>query len=185
MEHWGVVPDIMTIAKGITSSYLPLAAAVTTREVADAFAGGDNIFRQALTFGGHPVTSAVALKNIEIIERENLVDNSAKVGAYFLDRLHELKQDHLIIGDVRGKGLLLGIELVRDRETKEKFANELKLGQRMTQKFRGQGLLLSPANSAIGIGPPLSITKDDVDTIVAAIDRIVGEIETELAISPS
>ena len=72
MEHFGVVPDIMTVAKGITSSYLPLAATIVATHIADAFAGEDNIFRQALTFGGHPVTAAVALKNIEIIERDDL-----------------------------------------------------------------------------------------------------------------
>ena len=121
MEHWGVVPDIMTVGKGIVSSYLPVAAAIATKEVADLFAGEENIFRQALTFGGHPVTAAAALSNIEIIETEGLVQNSAETGAYFLDRLQGLKEEHQIVGDVRGIGLLLAIELVSDRETKEHF----------------------------------------------------------------
>ena len=102
MEHFGVVPDIMTVAKGITSSYLPLAATISSTYIADAFAGEDNIFRQALTFGGHPVTAAVALKNIEIIEQDDLVNNSASMGAYFLEQLENLKERHKAIGDVRG-----------------------------------------------------------------------------------
>ena len=117
MEHFGVVPDIMTVAKGITSSYLPLAATISATYIADAFAGEDNIFRQALTFGGHPVTAAVALKNIEIIEQNDLVSNSERMGAYFLEQLDELKAQHPSIGDVRGIGLLLGVEFVSDRET--------------------------------------------------------------------
>ena len=87
MEHWGVVPDIMTVAKGVTSCYLPLASTIATTEVADAFGGEENIFRQALTFGGHPVTAAAALANIDIMERDGLVENAARTGDYFLGQL--------------------------------------------------------------------------------------------------
>ena len=180
-EHWGVVPDIMTIAKGITSSYLPLAAAVVRDEVADAFAGEDNIFKQALTFGGHPVTAAVALKNIEIIERENLVQNSADVGAYFLQQLEGLKEEHPIIGDVRGIGLLLGVELVSDHETRDPFPPQLKIGERLTQKFQERGLILRCGGKTINIGPPLCLTTSDVDEIAGGIDQSLGELEDELA----
>mgnify|MGYP001164632170 FL=1 len=132
-EHWDLVPDFITIGKGLTSSYLPMAATVATTRVADVFTGQDNIFRQALTFGGHPVIAAVALKNIEIIEKDGLVENSAKVGEYFLTRLNEVKDRHDIVGDVRGKGLLLGIDLMAN-------ANESSLqsglGKRLTEKLR-------------------------------------------------
>ena len=181
MEHWGVVPDIMTVAKGVISSYLPLAATIATTEVADVFAGEDNIFRQALTFGGHPVTAAAALKNIEILEGEGMVDNSAQTGAYFLEQLHGLKEEHAIIGDVRGLGLLLGIELVSDGETKAEYPEEVRLGERLTEKFRQQGLILRGGGRTIGMGPPLCITRSDVDEIVAGIDRALGEIEDELS----
>ena len=181
MEHFDVVPDIMTVAKGVISSYLPLAAAIATREVADVFAGGDNIFRQALTFGGHPVTAAAALKNIEIIENEGMVQNSADTGEYFLDQLEQLMDEHPIIGDVRGIGLLVGIEIVADRESKITFPAELKIGKRLTQKFRKNGLILKAGPSTIGMGPPLCTTPSDVDDIVAAMDRAIGELEDELA----
>lgn len=181
LEHWGVVPDIMTVAKGITSSYLPLAATIVTTQVADAFAGEDNIFRQALTFGGHPVTAAVALKNIEIIEGDNLVENSAKVGAYFLEQLEQLKDDHSIIGDVRGLGLLLGIELVQNQETREGFPPEQGIAEKLSEKFRNSGLILRASGNTISMGPPLCITKDDVNEIASAIDLAIRELEDEIA----
>ncbi len=180
-EHWDVVPDIMTIAKGITSSYLPLAAAVVRDEIADVFAGEDNIFKQALTFGGHPVTAAVALKNIEIIERDDLVRNSADVGVYFLQQLQSLKEEHPIIGDVRGIGLLLGIELVSDHETKDPFPPQLRIGERLTQKFQDRGLILRCGGGTINIGPPLCLTTSDADEIARGIDQSLGELEDELA----
>lgn len=180
MEHFGVTADIMTVAKGITSSYLPLAATVASTRVADAFAGEDNVFRQALTFGGHPVTAAVALKNIEIIERDGLVDNAAQVGEYFLELLHELKAEHAIVGDVRGIGLLLGLELVSDRAAKAPFAEGLQVGKRLTRKMREQGVIMRAGGDRVTLGPPLCITRDDVDEIVAAMDRAIGEIEGEV-----
>lgn len=175
-EHWDLVPDLMTIGKGLTSSYLPMAASVATTRVADVFTGQDNIFRQALTFGGHPVTAAVALKNIEIIERDGLVENSAKVGEYFLSRLHELKKRHDVVGDVRGKGLLLGIDLVADAETGGNEDKSTGFGKRLTAKLREQGLLLKCGDNAVSMGPPLCITRQDVDEIVDGLDRALGEL---------
>ena len=184
VEHWDVVPDIMTVAKGIVSSYLPVAATIVTREVADVFAGEDNIFRQALTGGGHPVTSAAALKNIEIMESEGMVRNSAETGAYFLEQLHGLKDDHPIIGDVRGLGLMVAVELVSDRETKERFSPDLHLRERLIAKFEQQGLILRPITAElITMSPPLCITRSEVDEIVVGLDRTLGEIETELGIT--
>ncbi|MCI0439252.1 MAG: aminotransferase class III-fold pyridoxal phosphate-dependent enzyme, partial [Chloroflexi bacterium] len=182
MEHWNVVPDIMTVAKGIVSSYLPLAATIATEEVADAFAGKDNFFRHVLTFSGHPVSAAAALKNIEIIEGEKLVENSAEVGAYFKEQLEGLKVDHPIVGDVRGIGLLLAVELVKDRKTKERFPKEALLHERLNEKFRKHGLILRVGSEIINIGPPLCITKDEVDEIMHALDLSLWELEGELGI---
>ena len=181
MERFGVVPDIMTVAKGITSSYLPLAATIASTAVADAFAGEDNIFRQALTFGGHPVTAAVALKNIEIIERDRLVQNAARVGEYFLDRLQDLQARRPIVGDTRGIGLLLGVELVSDRASKAPFDAKLEIGKRFTDKMRRRNIIMrcSPGGR-ITLGPPLCITKSDVDEIATAMDSALAELEYEL-----
>jgi adenosylmethionine-8-amino-7-oxononanoate aminotransferase len=183
MEHFGVVPDLMTVAKGLVSSYLPMAAAIATKEVADVFAGEDNVFRQALTFGGHPVTAAVALKNIEIMENEGLVENSAETGAYFLEQLTSLKEDHAIVGDVAGIGLMLGVALVKDRDTGEAFPKEARLGERLMDRFRREGLILRAGNGAVTFSPPLCITRDEVDEVVAGVDRSLGEVERELSVS--
>ena len=183
VNHWDVVPDIMTVAKGIVSTYLPIAAAITTTEVADVFAGPGNMLPGALTFGGHPVSAAAALKNIEILLSEGMVENSAQTGTYFLEQLEGLKEDHPMIGDVRGLGLLLGIELVSDRKTKTRFDPEMRIGKRLTEKFRQQGLLLTAADHGVGIGPPLCTTRSDVDEIVEGVDRAIGDLERELSLA--
>ena len=183
MEHTNVVPDIMTVAKGIISSYLPLAATIATREVADVFAGQDNMFKGALTFGGHPVTAAAALKNIEIMENENMVQNAADTGEYFLEQLHGLMDEHPIIGEVRGQGFLLGVELVKDRDTKEVFPPEARLAERLTEKFHEQGLILRGGDQAFGVAPPLCATSSDVDEIVRGMDAAIAQVESDLSVS--
>ena len=122
-QHYGVSPDIVAVAKGISSAYLPIAATVVKNSVFDSFYGDPAENRQVAqvnTYGGHPVASAVALRNIEIMEAERLADRAAEMGAYLLDGLRGL-MDPKVVGDVRGKGLLIGVELVKDRATKEQL----------------------------------------------------------------
>ena len=183
LEHWDVVPDIMTVAKGIVSSYLPIAAAVVKQEVADAFAGERNILRHVFTAAGHPVAAAASLKNIEIIESENLVENSAQVGAYFKGQLEGLAVDHPLVGDVRGIGLLLAVELVSDRNTKAGFPADSRVPERLNEKFKRQGLIFRINNNLLNIGPALCITRAEVDEIVHAIDLSLWELEGEMGIS--
>ena len=183
VEHWDIVPDILTVAKGIISSYLPLAATVVKKEVADYFGGRDNQLRHVLTFGGHPVSAAASLKNIEIIEKENMVQNSADVGAYFKEQLEGMKVDHPIVGDVRGLGLLLAVELVSDRETKERFPADARIAARLNEKFRNHGLIFRVAGEILTIGPPICITRSEVDEIVHAIDLSLWELEGELGVA--
>ena len=188
IDHWGVVPDIMAVAKGITSSYLPLGATIATQEVADHFAGKDNYLRHVFTSSGHPVSAQAALKNIEIIETEGLVQNSADVGSYFKEQLEGLMVDHPIVGNVSGIGLLLSIELVSARETKASFPPEENIGARLDEKFRSRGFLLR-ANIrhtniyGVIIAPPICITRDEVDEIVHGIDLSLWELEGELGIA--
>ena len=180
IEHWGVEPDIMTVGKGIISSYLPLSATVVKKEIADHFGGQGNELMQAITASGHPVAAAAALKNIEIIEKEGMVQRSADTGAYLKGRLEGLMEDHPSVGDVRGLGLLTGVELVGDRETKESFPADLQVSSRLNAKFREHGLILQSDGLAITIGPPLCITRQEVDEIVTAVDASLGELESEL-----
>ena len=186
LEHSGVVPDIMTVAKGIVSSYLPLAATIATDEVADHFGGEGNQLNHVITFGGHPVPAAAALKNIEIIENEHMVQNSAEVGAYFKEQLEGLKVDHPIVGDVRGIGLLLAIDLVSDQDTRAKFPAKAMISSRLSESFRKHGLILrtrGQGGQVISLGPPLCVTRDEVDKIVHALDLSLGELSCTLGIA--
>jgi adenosylmethionine-8-amino-7-oxononanoate aminotransferase len=183
VEHWNVVPDIMTVAKGISSSYLPLAAAIAREEVADVFAGQDNFLRHILTFSGHPVAAAAALKNIEIIESEKLVENAAEVGTYFKEQLEGLVGDHPLAGDVRGIGLLLAVELVSDRKTRAGFSKEARIPERLNEKFKKHGLIFRTGSPILSIGPPLCITRDEVNEIVHAIDLSLWELEGDMGIA--
>jgi len=186
LEHWGVVPDIMTVAKGISSCYLPLGAVIARKEIADLFAGEDNLLRHVFTFAGHPVAAAVGLKNIEIIEREGLVRRAAESGGLFKTRLQELQAKHSMIGDVRGLGLMLAMEMVVDRDTRAPFAPEAKVAEKLTSAFNKRGLLLrAEGHALVHLTPPLCVTNDEIDEIVTAIDESLTDVEQQLATSSS
>ena len=180
IEHWNVVPDIMTVAKGIISSYLPLAATVATKEVADVFGGKDNTFRHIFTFSGHPVSAAAALRNIEIIQSEGLVQNAAEIGAYLKERLEGLKADHPLIGDVRGIGLLTAVELVADPQSKAKFPTGFRIADRLNAAFKKHGLIFRVGDEILNIGPPLCITHGEIDEIVNALNLTLREIQGQV-----
>ena len=179
-EHWGVTPDIMTVAKGITSGYIPMGCAIMRGELADSFIGSQRAaFRHVITFGGHPVAAAASLKNIQIMEEEGLVQNAAEMGEFLLDGLQEIKEKHPIVGDARGLGLFCALEIVKDRETKEHFPTEADLGERLTQKFHENGLLLSGGNF-INIAPPLCVSRGEITEILSGLDRAIGDVEREV-----
>ncbi len=179
-EHWDITPDMMTVAKGITSGYIPMGGAILRKPIADAFIGGPKAaFRHVITFGGHPVAAAASLKNIEIMEREGMVENSARMGLYLLDGLEELKEKHPIIGDARGLGLMCGLEFVKDRQTKEQFPADADLGPRLTQGFADERVLLR-GGDVMNIMPPLCVTAGEIEQLVATIDRVVDRTAKDL-----
>ena len=181
-EHWDITPDMMTVAKGITSGYIPMGGAILRKPIADAFIGGPKAaFRHVITFGGHPVAAAASLKNIEIMEREKMVENSARMGQYLLDGLEELKEKHSIIGDARGLGLMCGLEFVKDRQTKEQFPADADLGPRLTQGFADERVLLR-GGDVMNIMPPLCVTAGEIEQLVATIDRVVDRTAKDLGI---
>ncbi len=181
-EHWGVVPDIMTVAKGLTSGYIPMGGAITRGVISDAFIGSQRAnFKHVITFGGHPVAAAAALKNIEIMENEGMIQNSADMGSYLLDGLKEMKDKYRMIGDVRGLGLFCALEIVADRETKEYFPAEANLADRMTQGFAENGLLLR-GGDRVNVAPPLCITSGEVDDVVSIMDKVFDQVSKELGV---
>lgn len=180
MNHWNIVPDIMTLGKGISSSYLPLSATIVKEEIADAFGGRGNQFNMAVTHSGHPVTAAAALKNIEIIESEGLIQNSAEVGAYFKEQLKDISDDHPVMGNVVGLGMLMGVDLVCDKTTKRRFENEADISRRLNKKFQERLMILAVGQGKVYLAPPISATREDVDEIVRKMDDSIGELESEL-----
>jgi adenosylmethionine-8-amino-7-oxononanoate aminotransferase len=179
IDHFGINPDIMTTAKGLSSGYAPIACTMTTRKVADAFASDKkNTFSHGITFGTHPVSCAVALRNVEIIEAEGLVENSEKTGAYLLQQLREVQARHPIVGDVRGIGLMLQIELVKKRETRESFTREDDMQSKVGDRLIARGLLCRAGNN-ISIAPPLITNREDADEIVDILDGVLGEVEQD------
>ncbi len=171
IEHFGVEPDMITAAKGIASG-MPLGACIARKSVMDWEMG-----THGNTYGGNPISCAASLTTIDLIEKEYL-NNAAEVGAYTLDALEEIKARHPSIGEVRGKGLMIGVEFVKDRETKEP-AKEI--SDRVVGLTFERGLLmLACGRSVIRIAPPLSISKSEVDEGLQVFEEALGLAEKEL-----
>jgi adenosylmethionine-8-amino-7-oxononanoate aminotransferase len=176
VDHFDVVPDILVVAKGLTSGYAPMAAAVARREIAEKIP----VFFDVHTYGGHPVSAAAALANIEIIEREDLVGNSAAVGAYLLELLRGLRS-HSIVGDVRGLGLFAAIELTRDPGRREDFPPDMGVDNQIAAVARQMGLFVRPLGGTILVGPPLIFTKAQAERAVDVLDTALSKVEAHLA----
>ncbi|UYP07313.1 aspartate aminotransferase family protein [Priestia megaterium] len=180
--NYNVKPDIITMAKGITSAYLPLSATAVKREIYEAYTGSEDYdrFRHVNTFGGNPAACALALKNLEIMENEKLVERSRELGERLLLELEDIK-DHPNVGDVRGKGLLLGIELVEDKQTKEPATIEKM--NKVISVCKEKGLIIGKNgdtvagyNNILQLSPPLSITEDDFTFIVNTLKESIFQL---------
>ena len=169
-HHFGVVPDIMTMAKAITAGYIPLAAAITRPDIADAMP----IFRHIHTFMGHLAATAAANCNIGICERDNLIEKAKTDGAYFLDSLQQATGNHPIVGQVRGLGCWLAIELTADKKTKAPFADDTV--KAMVDRMREHGVLGSPIGNAFELAPSLITTRAQFDTATEVIARSIDEV---------
>jgi taurine-pyruvate aminotransferase len=184
-QHYGVKPDMVTMAKGVASGYAAIACLVTTEEVFDMFKDDAsdpmNYFRDISTFGGCTAGPAAALENMRIIEDENLLENTVKMGARMLDNLNALAEKHAVIGQVRGKGLFCGAELVADRLTKE--AADEKMVQAVVADCGAQGVIIGATNRSLPglnntlcFSPALISTADDIDNITNAVDKALTKV---------
>lgn len=174
--NYGVTPDVITMAKGITSGYLPLAATAVKKEIYDCFKGSGeyDYFRHVNTFGGNPAACALALKNLEIMETEKLFARSKQNGLYLKQKLAAYISEHKFVGDIRGKGLLIGIELVKDKGTKEPLGVELVNKVIAGCKEKGiiigkNGATVAGYNNVLTLAPPLNISKEDLDLLIKTI----------------
>jgi adenosylmethionine-8-amino-7-oxononanoate aminotransferase len=181
-QHYGVKPDIVSMAKGITSAYFPLSATAVKRELYESFAnaGEYDRFRHVNTFGGHPAGCAVAIKNLQIMEDEKLPERSAEKGKKLLDKLSGELESHPNVGDVRGRGLLIGIEFVEEKESKTPAPD---MATKVLAECQRRGLIVGKNadtvagfNNVVSLSPPLNITDEDLGFIVETITESVNAV---------
>ena len=183
MEHWDLRPDLVTLAKGITSGYLPLSATVISDSVYETLRDGmpkGLPLMFGLTYNNHPTCCVAALANLEIIEREGLVENARRVGAHLLGRLRKSFGASPITGEIRGLGMLAAVEVVRDRETREPFPNLADTHWIADQAFE-RGLIVRALFQCVGLAPPLCASTDEVDRMVDVLEAIWPEAEARFA----
>jgi len=188
LGHWfasydvfGFTPDIIVCAKGLTSGYLPLGATIFSDEIYEAISAPDPSvwFAHGFTYSGHPVCCAVGLKNIEIIEREDLLGNAAKVGDHFERRLKELEALPLV-GQVRGQRLMMCVEYVANKQTKAHLADEINISKRISNVCESKGLLVRPIGHLDVMSPPLTLSMAQADFIVDTLGNAIEDVATEL-----
>ena len=179
-EHFGVVPDILTMAKGLSSGYAPIAAAVCRDALYEPFKEADRRIAHLLTFGGHAVSCAIALKNIEIMLRERLVENSAAVGEHLLAGMRRLVDAHPCAGDARGQGLMVALDLVKSKETRERWPRESAFTRRLGEELLKRGLIVRILGDLV-IAPPLVATREQVDENLTIVDDSLSAAERDLA----
>ncbi len=164
------------MAKGLTSGYFPLSAAVISEEMWSVFEAATpdvGIFAHGFTYSGHPVGAAVAMANLDILERENLVQNAGQQGAYLRSRLEASVGDHPNVGEIRGEGLIMAAEFVKDRSSKEIFDLALGLPKRVAAECAELGLIVRamPTGNAVGFSPPLCITEKEADRVAETFGK--------------
>ena len=180
LSEFGVQPDMITTAKGLTSGYVPLGALIFSDRIWAAMAeGGQRWFTSGLTYSGHPVSCAAALKNIEIIEREGLLDHASKIGSYFEARMKPLEALPLV-GNVRGRKLMLCVENVADKATKALLPDEANESKRISDVAEAMGLLVRPIGHLNVMSPPLILTEGQVDFIAETLEKAITRVTDDL-----
>jgi taurine---2-oxoglutarate transaminase len=178
VENWDVVPDILTVAKGINSGYVPLGAMIVRKHIAEW--ARDKYFAGGLTYSGHPLACASGIASIEAFKEEGIVENSAEMGGVFAEQLRGLQEKHPSIGDVRGLGCFWGIELVKNRETREPLVPFNATGEafapvaRTSKAALERGLYLMTHWNVVMVCPPLTITRDELDEGIAILDEALA-----------
>ncbi|WP_258831850.1 aspartate aminotransferase family protein [Peribacillus frigoritolerans] len=188
MEHWGVTPDIIALGKGMSAGYTPIAATMITDRVMEPILKGSKSIMAGHTYSANPLSAAISLEVLSYIERNDLVRAAEEKGQYLFKKLQGLAEKFDIIGDVRGKGLLLGLEFVSDRVSKTPFDLQIGLTPRLVNKAFAKGLIIYPAAGAIEgiagdaviISPPLIITNEEIDRLVMILEASLDELQQEL-----
>ncbi|MGQ9640429.1 MAG: aminotransferase class III-fold pyridoxal phosphate-dependent enzyme [Candidatus Bathyarchaeia archaeon] len=187
IEHWKTRPDIITAAKGLSGGYTPLGAVILADHIAQQFKNGGVSIVGGHTFNANPLSCAVGLAVIRYIINHNLVSRCKDTGGYLAERLRKLQMDHSIIGDVRGLGLMVGLEFVRDSKTKEPYPPDVGICHEVTREALGRGAVVYPgsgtadgvAGDHILLTPPYIITQEQLDELTGILDGAVGAVESK------
>lgn len=182
-QHYGFKPDIMVVSKQLTSSYVPLAAVLFSEPVYSVIADNTakiGTFGHGFTTSGHPLAMAVALENLKIIEERDLMGNAARVGAYMQKELVSLGS-HPLVGEVRGSGLIAGLELVEDKASKRPFDPQLKVGARVFARGHDNGLIVRAIGDTVALCPPMIITEAQVQELIRRLKKTLDGVATQLA----
>lgn len=184
IEHWDVIPDIINIAKGIAGGYIPLGATVIHEKIYDAIYRGSGKFVHGVTFSGHPVACAAGIAVLDYMEKNDLVERAAEMGNYLMEKLSSL-MDFPMVGQIRGKGLLIGIEFVADRINKDPFDPALEVSKKIVTSAFKKGLLVQPGSGCadgvrgdhILICPPFTMNRSEADQIVEILGEVFKEVQ--------
>lgn len=184
-QHYGIRPDLITVAKGLTSAYAPLSGVIVGERVWEVIARGSRELGpmgHGWTYSGHPVCAAAALANLDILEREHITENAAQVGAYLQQRLHATFDTHPLVGEVRGVGMLAALEFMAEPQQRRPFDAALKVGPRVSAAALARGMIARamPNGDILGFAPPLVATRADIDAIVRITQEAVDAVATEL-----
>jgi L-2,4-diaminobutyrate transaminase len=184
-QHYGIQPDLVTIAKGLTSAYQPLSGVIVGERVWKALEDGTGEYGpigHGWTYSGHPLGAAAAMANLDIIERENLVGNAAETGAYFNAQLKKTFGEHPLVGDVRGEGLMAALEFAPTKGEYTPFEPSLKVGARVAAAALEENLIARamPNGDILGFAPPLVIDRGQVDEVIARAKRAIDKVTDEL-----
>lgn len=184
VDHWNVKPDLVAMGKGLGGGYTPIAGTLVNERVLSAIADGSGKILGGHTYAGNPFSIAIASAVINVVFEENVIENAATVGAYLAEGLAALARDHRLIGDVRGRGMLHSIEFVQDRATKAVRLPQGTLARRVAAAAMAEGLVIYVAtggyNDACQVAPPLNITVEEVDDLLARLARALDTVEREL-----
>ena len=184
-QLFGMKPDLITTAKGLTSAYAPLSAVIVGEKVWDVIeeaSARDGAMGHGWTYSGHPICAAAALANLTILERENIAGNAAEVGAYLNAQLRQTFDDHPLVGEVRGVGMLAALEFMADREARTPFDPALKVGARVSAACLERGMIARamPHGDILGFAPPLVLTQREADQVIeiarSAVDAVAAEV---------
>jgi L-2,4-diaminobutyrate transaminase len=184
-QHYGIQPDLITVAKGLTSAYAPLSGVIVGERVWDVIEKGSQEYGamgHGWTYSGHPICAAAALANLDILERENIAQNAGEVGGYLNAQLHAAFDDHPLVGEVRGAGMLAALEFMADKDGRKPFDAALKVGPKVSAAALERGVIARamPHGDILGFAPPLITTRAEVDEIVkivrAAVDDVANQV---------